>query len=268
MNIDKILSENKTKHEKFDALFNPETGEGAPLERFKFSLSDFPVRYYPVAMREIPLITELMKAGSISAFIENTGGDDADRRTVIKKLIDVRIRHDFCYWAFSFVKIKDKEGEENIPFKLNYPQRKTLMELEKMRLSGTPIRMIILKARQWGGSTLVQMYMALVQLVHKKGFYSAIVAHLSSASHKIRAMYSKFIKDYPPELIGIPDSGPLELKPYEKSPADVIISQNGKAVRDNVICIGTMESPYNIRGGHIALAHYSEVGLWKETKGK
>lgn len=265
MKIVDIITQSNNRELQYLASFDPISGENAPLSRFEFRLSDFPLRYYPISMKNNALIRKLLRCGSVASFCSK---NKCSKEYLISVLIKLRIRHDFAYWAYQFVVIKSKEGGDNIPFYLNYPQRKTLTSLEQMRLSNTPIRMIILKARQWGGSTLVQLYMAWIQLVHRKGYYSAIVAHVNGASLKIRAMYSKFIREYPPSLLDLESDAKLELKPYEGSHTDVIIGQAGKVVRDNVICVGTMESPDNIRGGDIALAHFSEVGLWKETKGK
>ena len=66
------------------------------------------------------------------------GGDGADN---------------FEVWARERVKIKPKGGGKSIPFVLNRPQRRLVAELEKMRKSDQPIRLILLKARQWGGRT-------------------------------------------------------------------------------------------------------------------
>lgn len=269
-----ILGENDERNNIFNTPFDPLSGEGAPLIRFRLCLTDYdiPVQWLPYTMKEIPLVQMLLENRSIENTIHHIGTDytagHSTRKTVIQQFIKLRIRHDFCFWAYCYVNIKDKKGGRNIPFTLNRPQRKVLEELEKMRIAGQPIRMILLKARQWGGSTLIQMYMAWIQLVHREGFYSAIVAHLSGASKTIRAMYSKMIKEYPPALLGCSSPEPLSLTPYEGSHNDVIISQKGKMVRDNVICIGSMQTPDSIRGGDIALAHLSEVGLWKETLGK
>lgn len=274
MTEEEILQENDARNSIFNTAFNPLSGEGAPLSRFRLHLSDYsiPLQWLPYTMKDIPLIALLLESGSIENAIIHIGtkytGNREARKTMIQEFIKLRIQHDFCYWAYCYVNIKDKNGGGNIPFTLNHPQRKVLTELEKMRIAGLPIRMILLKARQWGGSTLIQMYMAWIQLVHREGFYSAIVAHLSGASKTIRAMYSKMIKEYPPRLLGCDTPGQLSLTPYEGSHNDVIISQKGKVVRDNVICIGSMQTPDSIRGGDIALAHLSEVGLWKETLGK
>ena len=69
----------------------------------------------------------------------------------------LRCRHDFEYWAATCVKIKNKTSAEMIPFVLNRPQRRVLAELERMRLARRPIRMIMLKARQWGGRAFIYL---------------------------------------------------------------------------------------------------------------
>lgn len=62
---------------------------------------------------------------------------------------------DFQTWCETCCTIKDKLTGRDIPFKLNAPQRRVLAILEADRLAGRPIRLIMLKARQWGGSTLI-----------------------------------------------------------------------------------------------------------------
>lgn len=61
---------------------------------------------------------------------------------------------DFLGWAGDCVKIVDKLSGASVPFVLNAPQRRVLAVLERQRLAGRPIRLIMLKARQWGGSVL------------------------------------------------------------------------------------------------------------------
>ncbi len=273
MYTSELIKENDTRNRRINKTFNPLTGEGSILERVELVLSDFSIKtqYIPKDMMKVPLVKQLKKYKSIRAFIEKylkCEYNEEEKAKVVLQFTKVRVEYDFCFWAYSFGRIKNKFGGKNIPFKLNRPQRKLLTALEKMRLEGKPIRIILLKARQWGGSTLIQIYMAWIQLVHKEGFYSAIVAQDSGTSRKIRAMYSKLLKEYSPELLGLPKNIPLELTPYEGSHNDTIITQKGKVVRDSVICIGTAERPDSIRGGDISLVHMSEVGLWKATAGK
>lgn len=64
---------------------------------------------------------------------------------------------DFADWAERNVLIKPKGGGAALPFRLNRPQRRLVAALDAMRLSGKPIRLILLKARQWGGSALYHL---------------------------------------------------------------------------------------------------------------
>lgn len=272
MKRESILKENDNRNKEINAPFDPLTGEGAILDRFTLYIPDFyiPKQHLPVQMKNVPLIKKLIKHKTIKDFIINEFGyyDEDNKLEVEKGLIKARVKHDFCFWAFFAAKIKNKKGGKNIPFKLNKPQIKLLKILERMRLEGKPIRIILLKARQWGGSTLIQLYIAWIQLVHKEGFYSAIIAQDSGTSRKIRAMYTKMLRDYPPFLLNGTDNSPLELKPYEGSHNDTIVTQKGKIIRDTVICIGTAERPDSIRGGDISESHMSEVAFWKATDGK
>lgn len=79
----------------------------------------------------------------------------------------------------------------------NRPQRKLLAAMEQQRTSGLPVRIILLKARQWGGSTLVQVYIAWLQLVVNKGKNSVIVGHKRTSSFAIKQMFRTILANYP-----------------------------------------------------------------------
>ena len=122
-------------------------------------------------MEEVELVALLKQYGSIKNFASKYLKVKATNIVideVWKHYIKIRIKYDFEFWAVMFVRIKNKMGDGDIPFKLNRPQRRLLAEMEEMRIKGKPIRIILLKARQWGGSTLVQIYMAWIQLVHRR----------------------------------------------------------------------------------------------------
>lgn len=88
--------------------------------------------------------------------------ENARRRTRVSRIYteprlegaedEERAANDFAYWAATRGRIKNKHGGDDIPFRLNYAQRRLVDALEKMRKGGRPIRLILLKARQWGGS--------------------------------------------------------------------------------------------------------------------
>ena len=179
----------------------------------------------------------------------------------------IRIRYDFPFWAAMFVYIKRKGGGTDILFRLNRSQRRLINRLERMRKAGKPIRLVLLKARQWGGSTAIQMYMAWLQLVHEVGLNSLIIAHQGTGSDEIKDMFDKMVKSYPvsilhelgeayalnePKMVGVGKSGSIFRVPQ----------------RNCKIKVGTAERPNSCRGGDYNLVHLSEVGLWKETEGK
>ncbi|MDE6557036.1 MAG: terminase, partial [Duncaniella sp.] len=112
----------------------------------------------------------------------------------------LRLRHDFEFWAARCVKISDKLTGADIPFLLNRPQRRLVETLEAQRRAGRPIRLILLKARQWGASTLLQIYCAWIQIVHARNWHSLICAHVKHTSATVRAMLAKLLASYPVDL--------------------------------------------------------------------
>ncbi len=71
----------------------------------------------------------------------------------------LRSRYDFEYWGVKCAHIRNKKDGRIIMLRLNRGQRRLLEILEGQRRARKPIRAIVLKARQWGCSTLVQLYM-------------------------------------------------------------------------------------------------------------
>lgn len=55
-----------------------------------------------------------------------------------------------------FIKTKGEDGEPLKQLRLNYAQERAYAEIQELRRLGLPVRMIVLKARQLGFSTLIQ----------------------------------------------------------------------------------------------------------------
>lgn len=271
-NVAKLIALNRMRNAEIRAKFNPITGEGSIGERKKIEIEDFPfsVQYIPLSMLKVPLVRQVIEAGSIRKFLEdylNVEYSDEDKEKVIEQFVRIRAKHDFAFWAAMYVFIKQKGGGEDVHFRLNRPQRKLIMRFERRRLEGKPIRLILLKARQWGGSTATQIYMAWLQLVHKVGLNSLIVGHVKDASTEVKDMFDKLIKEYPvsmlyemgeaynetePKIVGVGQSGNIHRIPQ----------------RNCKIKVGTAEKPNSARGGDYNLVHCTEVGLWVTTDGK
>lgn len=270
--IQAIIKENERRNAEIYAKFDPVSGEGSVGERKKVVIDDFPVsvQWLPVEMLRVPLVRQIVECGSVRAFLTdnlNVEYTEEDRLKVIEQFVRIRCRYDFAFWAAVFVYIKRKGGGEDILFRLSRPQRRFVERLERLRKAGKPIRIVLLKARQWGGSTVSQLYMAWLQLVHKVGLNSLIIAHQGAGSDEIKDMFDRMIKAYPvemlhklgeaydanePKLVGVGKSGSIYRVPQ----------------RNCKIKIGTAERPDSCRGGDYNLVHLSEVGLWKATEGK
>lgn len=270
--IANLLKENDRRNEIIFAKFDPITGEGSVGERVRVEIPDFvvPVQWLPESMMKVEFVKRLVKAGSIQKFLADDLGvepNEADASKVTQQLIRLRYRHDFPFWCATLVKVKKKGGGDDVLFRLWYPQRRLVEMFEKSRLAGEPIRIIMLKARQWGGSTTTQLYMAWLQFLHKKGLNSLIIAHQGSASDEIKDMFDRMIGDYPVEMLH-----PLGDAWSENEPKMVGVGKSGSIhrvpQRNCKIKIGTAERPDSCRGGDYNLVHLSEVGLWKKTEGK
>jgi len=175
------------------------------------------------------------------------------------QLFIARVIYDFEYWAYTCVKISNKDSRKNpiVPFRLRLPQRMLLRVLMEDFMNDFPIRIILLKARQWGGSTLIQLFMSWLQLFHFRNWNSVIVTDVEQQAHNIRAMYSRMAKYHPQDLYDV------KLVPFEGSTKNRLLEG-----RDCVISIASMQRPENMRSSDLKLAHFSEVASFKETLGK
>lgn len=167
-----------------------------------------------------------------------------------------RYADDFETWARECVTIADKLTGREVPFVLNAPQRRLLGVMERQRRAGRPVRVILLKSRQWGGSTLVECYMAWMQLVRRSGWNSLVCAHVRDASAAIRGMYARLLDHYPAEL-KTGDAAAWRFAPYQKS---TWVSH--VAARRALVAVATAQSPNALRGFNFAMAHLSEVAFW------
>ena len=175
-----------------------------------------------------------------------------------QELDELRFLHDFEYWCVKCVKIKDKVTSQIIPFVLNRPQRRLVRLLESERRAGRPIRVIMLKARQWGGSTLVQIYFAWIQIIHRRGWNSLICAHVKDSSSNIRGMYKRLLSNYPRDYWH-EDEAPA-LSRLERT-------ENSQQIkgRDCVVTVCSSENQEATRGMDFSMAHLSEVAFWRDS---
>lgn len=265
-----LIEENNRRRTLLAQPYDPETGRGAPGERFLFEVKGLKTLHLPTTMKSEKLIVDIMQCKDIDTYIKRHIGATPSpslRSKTCERLERLRLRHDFPFWAARHAFIKRKGGGDDITFILNRPQRKMVELFERMRANGRPIRVICLKARQWGGSTCSQLYMAWLQLTASTGLNSLIIAHQRSATDEIKDMFDRLMQHYPSKLLCEEDCEPTG-KENKLSP----VGRSGSAFRlesrNCKIKIGTAERPDSCRGGDYNLVHLSEVGVWKKTLGK
>lgn len=262
--IESILEENARRRQKATAIFDPVSGFDSPGKRFTLRCAELDpqIQHIPVAMRELPEVQRLIAGDSLTSVFQ--GSLENARFSWFR----LRCAYDFPFWAYKTMSIKQKNGGGlEIPFVLNAPQRKLIGLFESMREEGLPIRVILVKARQWGGSTATQLYMLWIQLMRHMGFNSLIVGHQSASTEEVIGMAKRALDAYPRSLLAadgevIPDKEKVYVSGGMSRSAISIPRRNFR------IKAGSAERPDSSRGGDYALVHLTEVGIWKKTQGK
>lgn len=154
-----------------------------------------------------------------------------------------------------FVKIRDKSGSI-VDFKLNEPQQKLYNIIKKQREEHKPVRIIILKARQMGFSTLTESIL-FKETATKFNINTGIVAHKEDSTTNLFNMSKR-----------IYDNLPKELQPEKKaSNAKEIIFDNdkGTGLKSKIKCM-TAGAEGLGRSDTFNNLHISELAFWPGNK--
>ena len=258
-----ITEENSRRQALINAPYDPITGEGSPIPRTLVEIPDCPLprMWLPNDMIKEKAVQELIQHGfrgimAKAGYTFNTKNlnlfwEDFGR---------IRNKYDYEWYARMCQTISAKGQGRDIPFTLNYPQRKYLKALEELRTAGLPIDIILLKARQWGGSTLTQLYMLWIQLVHKRNWNSVICGDIEKQSSVVAGMLNKVTTNYPSWASG---GMKISTTPYQGAQKTRVINLSNCRYS-----LGSAQKPESLRSEDISMAHLTEVGLWKATKGK
>ena len=166
--IASILDESKIRTNDYYRKYNPIVGDrqGEVVQRFQFKF-DGMVYFIPESMRNEPLMLALSdNGGSIRSTLRalSLPNTISNADMLKNKFCELRFKHDFEFYGYMCIRIQDKESKQLIPFSLNKGQRELIGEYERQRLLGYPIRVVLLKSRQWGGSTATEEYMLWLRL--------------------------------------------------------------------------------------------------------
>ena len=269
--LSEMLAEDNRRLSVLLDRYDPITGKKAPGVRFVCKFSDFlggQTLYLPLPMLGSTFMRALVKCRSIKEYIEKyMPGMDfaASKEAIIRRFCRLRCKHDFYFFAYAYARIKNKEGGQDIPFYLRPAQVKVCKVFEKMRLAGLPIYVILLKCRQWGGSTLTDIYMVWIQIFWKISWNCSIVGHQSTSSITVFNMYEKLINSIPLWLFY--DTGEeypedtRKLKNDSKNPnIKYLVPRHCK------IQTGSALNPDAARSDDVAMAHITEEAFFPDTE--
>lgn len=154
-----------------------------------------------------------------------------------------------------FLKIKTKDSQV-LNFKLNKPQMKLYNLLKRQSEEGRPQRVIILKARQMGFSTLTEAIL-FKRTATKPNVSSGIIAHKDEATTNLFNMSKLYLNELP-----------AQLKPQTRaSNAKEIIFDNreNSGLRSKIKCM-TAGGDGVGRSDTFQNLHLSEVSSWPHAK--
>lgn len=162
-----------------------------------------------------------------------------------------RALSDFEFFAKHCVKIRTKEGHIK-PFILNKEQLEVVRLIEAMRRAGMPVRLVILKARQIGMSTLIEIRL-LWRILRGDGVYRGIVlAHEKEAARGIFGIM-RFAVDNLPQWFK--DATGFEERYHTKY--ELAFGHTGSSV-----AVSSADSRQPGRSGTIQLVHLSEAAFY------
>lgn len=265
MEKSKIIEKNIRRLKEINNTYDPISGKGSNcIERQWVEIEGFPLHKInlPKNMTGDKEVAALVKRGA-NGYLRDKGHSSVSERDILWLWIEFcrkRLKYDFEYWAKSTAIISDKGKGRDIAFTLNRPQRQYLKAMEKLRLAQQPIDIILCKARQWGGSTLTQLYMLWIQLVHRNNWNSVICGDIEKQSSIVAGMLTKVINHYPKWAS---HGRQLTTTPYQGTRNTRVIS-----ISNSRYSLGSSQKPDSLRSEDISMAHLTEVGLWKATSGR
>lgn len=163
----------------------------------------------------------------------------------------------------SFLKIRTKTGSLE-PFKPNKAQIKLLNSIEEQRAKKKPVRIIILKARQMGFSTMTEA-VCFKDTVTRKWRKSLIIAHEDSASQNLYNMFKTFYFNLPEELMPMRKKNNSQELIFENPTADDIEKRRNPGLMSSVQ-VATAGNRGAGRSNTIHFLHCSEVAFWSDAK--
>ena len=255
-----LSAENERRKNLYFRAYDPIIGdsESEVVDRVPVKL-DGVTYYLPREMYKNEPILRFVDGRPFDTVMQKMGIEPTEqgKSELLSGIMELRLDYDYEFWAATCYTIQDKKSKQDIKLIHNRGQRKLTRAFEMQRLMHKPIRVIVVKARQWGGSTDTEGYMLWRQARHFKNWHSAIISKVNNQSANIRAMITKACSHYPS------DAGRMSLAAFEGMLNTKIIKERGCR-----ITIASAENPENLRSYDFAMLHLSECATWPDTPTK
>lgn len=154
-------------------------------------------------------------------------------------------------WLIGTLKIRNKD-QATVPLSLNWCQKLLIAEVEKAQSEQRPCRLIVLKARQVGISTLSEALL-FTKAVTQPNSNCVVVAHDSSSSETLFNMTRFYYETW----------NLRKYFPHKYATRRQLTIRHPDNEYSN-IWVMTAEHTQAGRGRTIHAAHYSEVGFWSD----
>lgn len=163
----------------------------------------------------------------------------------------------------NFLKIRTKAGSIE-PFKPNKPQTRLLNTIMEQRKKNKPVRIIILKARQMGFSTMTEA-VCFHDTVTNKYRKSLIIAHEDQASQNLFNMFKTYYFNLPEALMPMRKKNNSQELVFENPTLDDIERRRNPGLLSS-IKVATAGNKGAGRSDTIHFLHASEVAFWQDAK--
>ena len=154
-----------------------------------------------------------------------------------------------------YLKIRDKNSQI-INFKLNAPQMKLYNVIKEQKAKHKPVRIIILKARQMGFSTLTEAIL-FKETVTKKNINTGIITHVEEATNNLFNMSKLFYNELP---------DPIKPQVQNSNAKELIFNNRDNTGLNSRIRCMTAGSTGVGRSATYNNLHLSELAFWQGDK--
>lgn len=163
----------------------------------------------------------------------------------------------------NFLKIRTKEGDI-VPLRFKPSQFKLINTIEECERKNKPVRVIILKARQVGFSTLIEA-LAYEYSSTKFNYNSYIIAHEDQATQNLYDMFKRYHENMPEELMPMIDTMNSRELEFKNPTRDKREFKRNPGLQSS-IKLGSARNTGAGRSQTLNFLHASEVAFWQDAK--